>query len=722
MTGARAIEAASQHNDPIDLLLTDVIMPGMSGPDLAESLPVTPRGPSAVRRAIRVAAFAASYGALAQVGFLFVVQPEHIPAFWPAIGVALAAFLMTPARDWPWLALAFYLIDVSGARLSGGETWQMALVLAALGVSTPGLCAWLIREWPTPLRPSAGFRALIGRILAWAVVVSAAGATLGAAIGPNAGVPFRERWALWWLVSLAGMTLVAPAILSWQPALGGKVRIRWGRLAEGVLLGVMLALLTDFLFGYQAAGQPSGAIPFRPFPYAVLPPLIWAAFRFGPRGTSALVLVVAAIAAWCTARGLGPFALSGQSPGTHALHTQLFVIVIGLSAIVLAVILREREHVVDALVDSEERYRHLFEDTATVMLTVDPANGRILDANPAAEEFYGWTREECRRMRVHDINTATPFEIEMAMEDVRTRAKRHFEFRHRLKSGEVRDVEIYSSPVTIRGRVVLLSMVLDVTARKRVEEALRHAQRLESLGVLAGGVAHDFTNLLTVMLGHTSAALDGVPPGSGVRRHLDQAVTAIDRATELAAKMRAYSGRGSFEVGPVDVAALVRHDQPLLQAAVPERVRLTLSLPPALPPINGDAAQIGQALVAIVTNAVEAIGERGGAISVAIATRTIDQEEAERWRHTATPIEPGEYVSIEIRDDGCGMSAATLARVFDPFFTTKFVGRGLGLAAVLGIVRGHRGGIAVESALGQGTRVEILLPVTDGSSPLAGSG
>lgn len=678
---------------------------------------LTPRLPSAVRRAVRVAAFAAAYAALSQLGFLFVVQPEHIPAFWPAIGLALAGFLMTPARDWPWLALAFYFIDVTGARPSGGETWRMSLVLSAVDVATPALCAWLIRNWPTPLRPSAGFRALIGRILAWAIVASAAGAALDAAIGSSA-VSFRERWAPGWLVNLAGMTLVAPAILSWQPALGGQVRIRWNRLPEGVLLGIALVLLTNLLFGYQA-GQASVATPFLPFPYAVLPPLIWAAFRHGPRGTSVLVLAVGMIAAWNTARGLGPFAVPGQSHGTHALQTQLFLIVIGLPAVVLAVILREREHVVQALVDSEERYRHLFEDTETVMLMVDPANGQILDANPAAAEFYGRTREECRRMRIHDINTATPFEIETAMEAVRTRAKRHFEFHHRLKSGEVRDVEVYSSPVEIRGRVVLVSMVLDVTARKRVEEALRRAQRIESLGVLAGGVAHDFTNLLTVMLGHTSAALDGVPPESGVHRHLQQAVTAIDRATELAAKMRAYSGRGSFEVGPLNVAALVRHDEPLLQAAVPDRVRLTLSLPSALPAINGDAAQISQALVAIVTNAVEAIGGHGGAIIVTITTRTIDRDEAERWRHTVTPLDAGEYVALEVRDDGCGMNAATVARVFDPFFTTKFVGRGLGMAAVLGIVRGHRGGIAVESAFGQGTRVEILLPVA--SSPSAGS-
>jgi CheY-like chemotaxis protein len=176
--------------------------------------------------------------------------------------------------------------------------------------------------------------------------------------------------------------------------------------------------------------------------------------------------------------------------------------------------------------------------------------------------------------------------------------------------------------------------------------------------------------------------------------------------------MLAYSGQGHFAVRPLGLAALIEENRPHYEAALPPRVRLVLEAAPGLPLVMADAAQVHQLVLSLVINAGEAIGERPGTVTIRGGSRRLRGERAEEflWRHTGRPLAPGPYVSLEVQDDGAGMEAGTVSRIFDPFFTTKFVGRGLGLAAVLGTVRGHGGGIGVESAPGRGTCITVLLP------------
>jgi signal transduction histidine kinase len=245
--------------------------------------------------------------------------------------------------------------------------------------------------------------------------------------------------------------------------------------------------------------------------------------------------------------------------------------------------------------------------------------------------------------------------------------------------------------------------------RRALEEQLRRAQKLESLGLLAGGVAHDFNNLLTGIMGNASLVMETAYLDSGVRGMLQDIIRASERAADLTRQLLAYAGKGRFVVERVDASAVVRDISELIRASVPRTVELSLELHPDLPPLEGDPTQIQQLVMNLILNAVEATGERPGRVRVSTGIRDIGQSEtATQFR--PDPLPPGRYIKIQVADNGCGMSEAVKAQIFDPFFTTKFTGRGLGLSAALGIVRGHKGAIAVESAEGAGSTFNVLMP------------
>ncbi len=237
------------------------------------------------------------------------------------------------------------------------------------------------------------------------------------------------------------------------------------------------------------------------------------------------------------------------------------------------------------------------------------------------------------------------------------------------------------------------------------------AQKLESLGVLAGGIAHDFNNLLTGILGNAELVQMDVPPDSPSFQCLDVIRTTALRASELCQQMLAYAGKARFEIKPVNLNSLIREMVGLLKISISKKVQLEFHPAPELPAVEADATQMRQVVMNLVTNASEAMENQSGVINIATGTVRCDAECLEKL-YLGSEISPGEFVYIEVADTGCGMDKTTQQRIFDPFFTTKFTGRGLGLAAVLGIVRSHKGAVEVKSAPGEGTTFRILLPVS----------
>jgi two-component system, cell cycle sensor histidine kinase and response regulator CckA len=245
--------------------------------------------------------------------------------------------------------------------------------------------------------------------------------------------------------------------------------------------------------------------------------------------------------------------------------------------------------------------------------------------------------------------------------------------------------------------------------RGLLESKLLDAQKLESLGILAGGIAHDFNNLLTGILGNVSLMRLELPISSALCEHVDQIEAVTIRAADLCRQLLAYSGKGRFVVRPLDLTEVTRQTAPLLQLSVGKNATLRLDLSDELPPVDADATQMRQVLINLVVNAAEALGDRAGVISVSSGML---YAEGEYLRNTflAPDLAEGNYVFVEVSDNGCGMGPDTQAKIFDPFFSTKFIGRGLGLSAVLGIVRGHKGAIKVYSELGRGTTIKLLFP------------
>lgn len=282
--------------------------------------------------------------------------------------------------------------------------------------------------------------------------------------------------------------------------------------------------------------------------------------------------------------------------------------------------------------------------------------------------------------------------------------------------------ETFKTPVRdAKGSVIgTVGLARDITRRKHQEreqqllqERMQQVQQLESLGVLAGGIAHEFNNLLMGVLANAELALSELTrdASDGLHQRLLEIRSAALTATELTQQMLAYSGRGRFVVRPVSLNEMVRGIGHLLSAAVSRNARVSFELDADLPHVMADAAQMHQLAMSLITNASDALAERAGKIVIRTGTERVEGPVSDLYGPTALPA--GDYVFLQVSDDGCGMDEATRARLFEPFFTTKFTGRGLGLSTVQGIVRGHGGGIVLRSVVEQGTTIKVLLPRAD---------
>jgi len=266
----------------------------------------------------------------------------------------------------------------------------------------------------------------------------------------------------------------------------------------------------------------------------------------------------------------------------------------------------------------------------------------------------------------------------------------------------------------------ILAMVTDVTERRRTEEQQLQSQKLESLGVLAGGIAHDFNNLLAAMLGNLGIAQLRLGEDSELRTPLDNLEKSLLRAAHLTRQMLAYAGKAQSQVAPLDFNQAVSEISHLIAVSHSKKVQVRYELAPGLPALNADAAQLQQVVMNLVTNAAEAIGDREGTVTLTTGMRSWTPAGlAEDFPGQA--MEPGDYLTLEVRDTGCGISPEVKARIFEPFYTTKFAGRGLGLSSMQGIVRGHGGGIRIESDVGHGTAFLVAFPLrwAAGGSPEA---
>lgn len=384
---------------------------------------------------------------------------------------------------------------------------------------------------------------------------------------------------------------------------------------------------------------------------------------------------------------------------------------------------RNREHT-QALMESRQRFE----------LAVNGANDGIWDINIAKSEAYysaqwkailGYEDHELPNLPDLLEKLIHPEDreyVSRALRDHHDQRTASYSTEHRLrtKSGDYKWVSSRGRATwDADGSVVRMAgSTTDITERKCLEAQLRQAQQMESIGRLAAGVAHDFNNLLTAILGHASFLKLRLPGDSPLHVSLESIQKASSQAADLCKQMLAYSGQGRFVVERLDLNSLVNETASLLRVSINKKIGLDLNMAPQALLAEVDTSQIRQVVMNLVLNAAEAIGEQSGMISV--TTTLLHATEADLAGAVFAPTKKaGSYIQIQVADTGCGMTRETLEKIFEPFFTTKFTGRGLGLAAVLGIVKVHGGFLKVRSEPGQGTCFQVLVPAIEATSGLS---
>ncbi|UCD80744.1 MAG: PAS domain S-box protein [Desulfobacterales bacterium] len=369
--------------------------------------------------------------------------------------------------------------------------------------------------------------------------------------------------------------------------------------------------------------------------------------------------------------------------------------------------------------ESEKRYRSLFKNNHSIMLLIDPENGEIVDANQAAISFYGWSYKELTGKKITDINTLTNEQVFQEMEQAKKEKRQHFFFRHRLSTGEIREVEVYSGPITVKDRKLLYSIIHDITERKQAEKALRDGReklarlkKMESLGLLAGGVAHDLNNVLSGIVSYPELLLLDLPEDSKLRKPIETMQRSGHRAVAIVQDLLTVARGVATVREPLNLNDIIRDYLKSPEFRNLEQFHPTVTVETSLDPdllnIAGSHVHLRKVVMNLVSNASEAI-DGSGHIAIATVNRYIDKP-----LRGYDNVRAGEYAVLVVSDDGSGISSDDLDRIFEPFYTKKVMGRsgtGLGLAVVWNVVQDHEGYIDVKST-NYGTTFEIYFPIT----------
>ena len=660
-------------------------------------------------------AIATAYVVTAQIGLLLPSVGSSVCPIWPPAGVAVAVLLRGGWRFVPAVfagALVVHLGLVSwwaAVGVAAGNT--LASVAAVVLLRRLGFRPTFESQWDV-----AKF-VLVGAF--GGMLLSATNGVFWLALdGAMRWQRVADAWWVWWLGDALGVLVFGTPLLAFTFP-------KPGTLTRRTAVEVAVALAACTVVGVLCVGPVFGDTA-RRYPLVLFPTLliIAATVRYGLAVGSAAGALVAAVAVWTTATGAGAFARADE----HASLLMLWSYLGGLSVVVLALaaVSAGRARAERWLAASEATYRGLIEDNPAMICRLAP-DGLLTFANAT---YFQAVRTSAAAA------VGRPFLAGCAPED---RTKLAAILTGLRPGGEPVEVELLAPGGRLRWHKWQVRAVgpvggpaggyqavgLDVTDRRRaederraVEEQMFHAQKLESLGVMAGGVAHDFNNILTGILGFAELAAEDLPPDSPARAHLTRVGESARRAAELTRHLLAYAGKGKMFPRPLDPNVAVRETAELVAVSIPKKVTLKFDLADDLSWVVADETQFRQVLMNLIINAGEAIGDRTGTVTVRTDETDVVRDDLDLLGSTVRGgLAPGRYVRVRVADTGCGMDEATLAKIFEPFFTTKFTGRGLGLAAVQGIARAHHGFVRVVSEPGRGSEFTVLLPATDPPVP-----
>ncbi|WP_321394124.1 PAS domain S-box protein [uncultured Desulfuromusa sp.] len=382
----------------------------------------------------------------------------------------------------------------------------------------------------------------------------------------------------------------------------------------------------------------------------------------------------------------------------------------------------ERKQADEALRISEEKFSQIFKLSPDAIALTRMEDGLYLDVNDAFVDIIGWSYSEIVGHCSHSADLGIwchAEDRERMVQALREKGKMNaLEADFKDKNGRIIKGSMSARIININNEACVLSITRDISERLKLQEKQKNlemqmlqVQKLESLGVLAGGIAHDFNNILMAVIGNCDLAQRRLSPTSAAMVNLKQIKLATGKAADLSNQMLAYSGKGKFVVESLNLSRIIEEMQQILSISSSKKASLRYDLNPDIPNIEADVTQVRQIVMNLVINASDAIGDNSGVIAISTGVMECDRNYLQStWLDEN--LEGGEYAFIEVADTGCGMTDDMVDRIFEPFYTTKFTGRGLGMAAVLGIIRGHKGAIKIYTEVGKGSTLKVLFPAS----------
>ena len=677
---------------------------------------------------VRLVLLAAVYYLMAWFGLQYASIGQSVSLIWPPSGIAFAVLTLLGYKYWPGVALGAFLANatITPIPLHAAASIAVGNTLEAL------VAAYLLRRVAGPRPQLDDFRHVRSLVLIAAPLGALCAGVLGPislwAAGAVPGSALPAAVAVWWTGDLLGMVLVSPVFFTW--AVPSPSRDNSRRLIEVVVLCLGTLVAAELALGRYFEPAVIREVNYQ---YLLFPFVIWAALRFGARGASVMALTVAGVAVGHTVQGGGPFA------GATAVRTLFelagYLALVGVTGLFLAAAVQwERQQATRALADSEERLRRAL-DAARMGIWAWSVEDNSLHWDDNLRRIYGLSPGD--RMssyeefleRVHPEDRAfVAASVRRVLEDG---GDLDYEFRILLPDGRVRWIadqgEVRRDE---QGRPVYLTGVgTDVTERRMAEERLRQAHRMESVGRLAGGVAHEANNQMSVVLGAAEFILQRSDIPEAVKADAEFIRNAAERTAAVTAQLLAFSRRQILKPEVLDLNSVITGWEPVLRRIMGEDCGVTLRLSSGIGAVRADPGQLEQVLLNLALNARDAM-PRGGRITVETFQTELGPTYARQ--KPGTTVRPGTYVVLAVSDTGHGMDKETVSHIFEPFFTTKGIGQGtgLGLSMVYGIVKQSEGYVWVYSEPGQGTtfkvylplRTEAVLPPTRGPAPVRSQG
>ncbi len=689
---------------------------------------------------------------LTYIGLFFTYAEFSQTAVWLPTGLLFTAYLFFKKQIVPALVLAPVIATMLFSPLQGADLYLKAFGSSLITLCSVFLGSYLFEKYINRFdffhSVSATFK-----FIASMMAVAAASALLGIIIlFISVQLNIYSGWIIffkWFFGDLLGLLYLTPLILSLRR--NYRIDYSLGGFLEIFSLFFLVVIFISLVFGPGVETELVRALPF-----LVLPVLMWIAFRFSEREAIMAAALIAITATWSGTNNYGPFSFPNSDLALIIL--QIYLAVVTVVALVTTAAVQERRFIQEkmrnvseslekrvakrtselatlnkellievnnrkkiekALKENEDRLSFILDNVTDAIFTLND-KGHFLYQSPSVRTLFAMGRKDINRSSFIDclaIESQEEVRESLAQVIAGTREVARLEYTLPGEDGSLLwHATTLTREINQEGSVVLIGVAKDITQQKqaeeerhKLEEQIRNAAKLESLGILAGGIAHDFNNLLTAIMGNCGLAKMQVPQSSKTGNHLIKIEKASLKAAELCQQLLAYSGKGKFVVQALNLNDVIREMMHLLSVSISKKVDIRLEFNESLPYIKADVAQMQQVIMNVITNASEAIGDQTGTIIVKTDVIELDREGLEQY-YMGEMLDPGRYIMIEVTDSGEGMDAETIEKIFDPFFTTKFTGRGLGLAAVLGILRSHEASVKITSVVGKGTTFSFIFP------------